>query len=156
MKKLFFLLCACLMCTLASNAQNREVLEDSVIVGGISHSMIEMVMGADQMKADEKLLVHWSYAELMKDVSREYIGSFSDQELRDILDYFRTDGYRFMSSDMFFQTYVENIVKAFQSESGSGPRFSTAMKDPEYGARLKPLFHIMMNSMTSVVDGILG
>ena len=43
MKKLFFLLCACLMCTLASNAQNREALEDSVIVGGISHSMIEMV-----------------------------------------------------------------------------------------------------------------
>lgn len=144
------------MCTLASNAQNREALEDSVIVGGISHSMIEMVMGADQMKADEKLLVHWSYAELMKDVSREYIGSFSDQELHDILDYFRTDGYRFMSSDIFFQTYVENIVKAFQSESGSGPRFSTAMKDPEYGARLKPMFQIMMNSMTLVVDGILG
>ena len=54
MKKLFFLLCACFLCTMVSNAQSREALEDSVIVGGISHSMIEMVLGADQMKADEK------------------------------------------------------------------------------------------------------
>lgn len=156
MKRLFFLLCACFLCTMVSNAQSREALEDSVIVGGISHSMIEMVLGADQMKADERLLVHWSYAELMKEVSREHIQSFSDNELRDILAYFKTEGYRFMSSDMFFSTYAENILKAFQSESGSGPRFSTAMKDAEYGAGLKPLFQITMNSFTPVVDGILG
>jgi hypothetical protein len=118
--------------------------------------MVEMVLGADQMKADERLLVHWSYAELMKEVSREHIQSFSDNELRDILAYFKTEGYRFMSSDMFFSTYAENILKAFQSESGSGPRFSTAMKDAEYGAGLKPLFQITMNSFTPVVDGILG
>ena len=156
MKKLFFLLCACFLCTMVSNAQSREALEDSVIVGGISHSMIEMVLGADQMKADEKLLLHWSYAELMKDVSREYIGSFSDQELRDILACFRTKGYGFISSEVFLQTYAGNIVKAFQSESGSGPRFSTAMKDVEYGAGLRPLFQITMNSFAPVVDRILG
>ena len=93
--------------------------------------MVEMLLGSGQMKADERLLVHWSYAELMKDVSREYIGSFSDQELRDILACFRTKGYGFISSEVFLQTYAGKIVKAFQSESGSGPRFSTAMKDVE-------------------------
>lgn len=144
------------MCTLVSNAQGREALEDSVIVGGISPSMVEMVLGTGQMKADERLLVQWSYAELMKDVSREHIASFSDNELRDILAYFKTDGYRFMSSEVFFQAYADNIVKAFQSESGSGPRFSTALKDAEYGSGLKPLFQLTMNSFAPVVDGILG
>ena len=150
------MVCACLMCTLVSNAQGREALEDSVIVGGISPSMVEMVLGTGQMKADERLLVQWSYAELMKDVSREHIASFSDNELRDILAYFKTDGYRFMSSEVFFQAYADNIVKAFQSESGSGPRFSTALKDAEYGSGLKPLFQLTMNSFAPVVDGILG
>ena len=60
------------------------IMTQSII--DMAHSMIEMVLGADQMKADEKLLLHWSYAELMKDVSREHIGSFSDQELRLLLD----------------------------------------------------------------------
>lgn len=156
MKKLFFILCAFLLCALASNAQSREALEDSVIVGGISNPMVEMVLGADQMKADERLLLDWSYAERIKEVSGEYMDVFSDDELRDILAYFRSDGYRFMSSDMFFQTYADNIAKAFGSESGSGPRFSTAMKDPEYGAGLKPLFEITMSSFTPVVEGILG
>lgn len=156
MKKLFCLLCTCLLCAIASNAQNREALEDSVIIGGIPHSMIEMVMGADQMTADERLMVHWSYAELMKEVSREHLSAFSDKELHDILAYFRTDGYRYMSSDIFFQTYLENIEKAFQSESGSGPRFSTALKDPDYAAGLKPLFQSTMNALAPVVDGILG
>ena len=156
MKKLFALLCACLMCALASNAQNRQALEDSVIVGGISHSMVEMLLGSGQMKADERLLVHWSYAELMKDVSREHIGSFSDQELRDILAYFKTDGYRFMSSDMFFKTYVANIEKAFQSELAAGPYFSTYLRDAKYGAGLKPLFQNVMVSLDPVVEGILG
>ena len=156
MKKLFFIVCAYLMCALVANAQEREALEDSVIVGGISRSMVEMVLGADQMKADERLLVNWSYAELVKEASREHIASFSDKELRDILAYFSTDGYRFMSSDVFFQTYADNIVKAFQSESGSGPRFSTALKDSEYGSGLKSLFQVTMHSFAPVVDGILG
>jgi hypothetical protein len=76
---------------MVSNAQSREALEDSVIVGGISHSMIEMVLGAGQMNADDRLLVHWSYAELIKEVAREQLDSFSDEELRTILAYFRTD-----------------------------------------------------------------
>jgi hypothetical protein len=141
---------------MVSNAQSREALEDSVIVGGISHSMIEMLLGTGQMNADDRLLVHWSYAELIKEVAREHLDSFSDEELRTILAYFRTDGYGFMVSDMFFQAYLENIEKAFQSEMASGPYFSTFLKDARYGAGLKPLFQNMMVSLDPVVDGILG
>ena len=156
MKKLFLLLCACLMCALSSTAHDRASLEDSVIVGGIPYPLVEMVMGADRMTPDERLLLNWSYAESVKDASREHLASFSDNELRDILAYFRTDGYRYMSSAMFFQTYVENIERAFRSESGLGARFSTSMRDAEYGAGLKPLFQNTMTPMAPVVDMILG
>lgn len=156
MKKFVLLLYACLMCALSLNAQDRTSLEDSVIVGGIPYPVVEMVLGTDQMKPDERLLTHWSYSELVKEASREPLADFSDQELRDILAYFHTDGYRFMASDIFYNTYVENITKAFQSESGSGSRFSTSIKDAEYAAGLKPLFQCTMNSLAPVVDGILG
>ena len=67
MKRLFVMLCACIAGALSLNAQSREALEDSVIVGGISRPVVEMVLDADQMSADEKLMAHWLYAELMKE-----------------------------------------------------------------------------------------
>lgn len=132
------------------------MLEDSVIVGGISRPMIEHISGSEQMKADEKLMLHWSYAELLKDISRTQMSLFTDQELMDLLAYFRTKAYRFLSSDMFYQTFFENINKAFQSESGQGQRFSVSMKDGSYGAGLKPLFQCILPSLTPAVEGILG
>lgn len=156
MKKLFVMLCACIAGILSLNAQSRKALEDSVIVGGISRSMIDLVLDADQMKADEKLLAHWTYAEMMKEVSRPHLASFSDQELREILDYFQTNAYRFLSSDVFFMTYIENIVKAFQSESGAGAHFSYTLNDRSYGAGLEPIFQSTLSSLSSVLDEMLG
>lgn len=156
MKRLFLLLCASVACAVTSNAQERKMLEDSVIIGGISRSLIEHVSDADQMKADEKLLLHWSYAESVKDLSRSHLSSFTDQELVDLLAYYRTKGCRFLSSDMFYQTFLENIGKAFQSESGQGQRFSVSMKDVSYGAGLKPLFQSILPSLMPAVDEILG
>lgn len=156
MKRLFILLCACAAGVLSLNAQNREALEDSVIVGGISRSMVDLVLDMDQMKDEEKLMVHWAYAELMKEVSREYLAPFSDQELRDISAYLRTDAYRYLSSDVFFRTFLENVIKALQSETGEGPRFSYNLKDRSYGAGLKPMFESTRNSISSVLDETLG
>ena len=156
MKRLFLFLCAGVVSFLTLNAQERLMLEDSVIVGGISRSMVERVSGADDMKADEKLLFHWSYAELIKDLSREDLSSYTDQELRDLLAYFNTKACRFLASDMFYQTFLENINKAFQSESGQGQHFSTSMKDGSYGVGLRPLFQSILPSLMPAVDEILG
>lgn len=156
MKRLFVMLCACIAGALSLNAQSREAMEDSVIVGGISRPVVEMVLDADQMSADEKLMAHWLYAELMKEASREHLASFSDQELRDMLTYFRTDGYRYFSSYVFLTTFFENITKALQSESGEGPRFSYALKDKEFGAGLDPLFQSTLNAIKTVIDDTLG
>lgn len=148
--------CACVAGVLSLNAQSREALEDSVIVGGISRSMIDLVLGADQMTPDDKLMAHWTYAEMMKEVSRPHLSSFSDQELRDILAYFHTDAYRYLSSDVFFTTYIENITKAFQSESGEGAHFSYTLRDKDYGAGLEPMFQSTLSSIRPVLDGMFG
>mgnify|MGYP007115356336 FL=1 len=69
MKRLFLFLCAGVVSFLTLNAQERLMLEDSVIIGSISRPMVEHVSGTGQMKADEKLMLHWSYAELVKEAS---------------------------------------------------------------------------------------
>ena len=97
MKKLFCLLCTCIAGAFLASAQEREALEDSVIIGSIPRSVVDMLFTKGQTD-EEKLLTHWAYAEFLKDVSREHLVLFSDQELRDILAYFRSDAYRYIMS----------------------------------------------------------
>ena len=156
MKRLFLFLCAGVVSFLTLNAQERLMLEDSVIIGSISRPMVEHVSGTGQMKADEKLMLHWSYAELVKEASREYLALFTDQELKDVLAYLHTKTNGFLSSDMFYQTFFDNVNKAFQSESGQGQHFSIAMKDSSYGLGLRPLYQSILPSLMPAVDGILG
>ena len=58
MKRLFCLFCACLVSALCLCAQDRTSLEDSVIVGGIPRSVVDMVFENAQMSKDEKLVLH--------------------------------------------------------------------------------------------------
>ena len=156
MKKLIFILCTYLISALSLYAQERKALEDSVIVGGIPRSVVDMVLGADQMTPDEKLLAHWAYAELMKDISREHLALFSDQELSEILDYYRSDAFRFLNSDTFLTVYVTNITKAIQYEIGQGPKFSYILNDKSYGAGLEQLFKVVLSAYDPILDKMLG
>ena len=156
MKRFFFLVCVCIAGAISSNAQTREALEDSVIVGGISRSLINLAMDTDQMKVDDKLMLHWTYAEFMKTVSREHLASFSDDELKGILAFYRTNAYRYLSSDVFYATFIENILKAMQYEMGADVDFSYALKDRSYGAGLKPAFENTLSSIRPIIDGMIG
>lgn len=156
MKRFFFLLCACIVGAISSNAQTRESLEDSVVIGGISRSMVNLALSANQMKPDEKLMIHWTYAEFLKKVSREPLASFTDQELREILKYYHTDGYRYLSSDAFFTSYLENITKALEYELGGGVPFVYGLSDKTYGAGLEPTFKSTLSSLQSVIDDMYG
>lgn len=156
MKRLFCFFCACLVSALCLCAQDRKSLEDSVIVGGIPRSVVDMVFENAQMSKDEKLVLHWTYAELMKSVSREHIAVFSDQELQTILDYYRTDAFRYLSSETFYTTYIENIGKALRSEAGAGAKFSYTLRDKSYGAGLKTMFQSTLNTIRPVVDDMLS
>ena len=155
MKRLFCFICACIAGVISLSAQSRTALEDSVMVGGIPRSLVDMLLSNDEMTTDEKLLTHWTYAEFVKSVSREHLVIFSDQELMDILDFYRTDAYRFITSDAFYTTYIENISKAFLSEMGQGEKFSYSLKDKSYGAGLEPIFESSLSSIRPVVDDML-
>lgn len=155
MKRLFCFICACLAGVIILGAQSRTALEDSVIIGGIPRSLVDMLLSNDEMTTDEKLLTQWTYAEFMKSVSREHLVIFSDQELMDILDFYRTDAYRFITSEAFYTTYIENISKAFLSELGQGAKFSYSLKDNSYGAGLEPIFESSLSSIRPVIDDML-
>ena len=129
MKKLFLFLLAGAFSLISLSAQTREALEDSVIVGGISRPMVDVLMDLGKMDNEDKLVAHWRYAELMKDISKEHLAAFSDQELREILAFYRTDAYGYFTSSLFLQTFVENVDKALQYELGEDLRFSYALND---------------------------
>lgn len=155
MKRLFVLFCACVAGVVSLNAQSREALEDSVIVGSISRPVIDLVFDLNKVMADDRLLTHWSYAEYMKDVSREHLVSFTDEELRGLLDYFNSDAYICFCSDVFIKTFIENISKALQSELGDELHFSYNLRNRSYGAGLKPAFQHTLSSIQSIVDAMV-
>lgn len=156
MKKLLCMLCVCIAGVASSGAQTREALEDSVILGSISRHMIDMAFDTDKMNTDDRLKVHWTYAELMKKVSREHLAAFSDQELREVLEYLHSDAFRFLSSETFYTVFFENIEKAFQSELGDGLRFSYTIRDRAYGANLKPIYQNTMDFISPMVEDAIG
>lgn len=149
-------MCACLAGVLYSVAQDRVALEDSVIVGGIPRSLVDMSLVDSEMTVDERLWAQWAYAELLKEVSREHLVIFSDQELRDLLAYFRTDAFRFLNSGTFLTVFIENVIKAMQSETGEGPAFSYTLNDKSYGAGLEPAFQEALGSVNHILDEMLG
>ena len=156
MKRLVCMFFICFAGLVSVSAQDRVALEDSVVIGGISRSMVDLVMDTDQMKVDDRLIAHWAYAELMKDVSKDHLVVFSDRELCGILEYFRTDACRFFSSETFFVTFIGNISKAMSYELGEGPAFSYSLSDKSYGAGLKPVYESIVESIRSVIDDMLG
>lgn len=155
MKRLFCLLCLCLTGTLFASAQERKALEDSVIIGGISRSIIDMAF-AEGRTTDEKLVIHWAYAEFMKDISREHLGPFSDQELRNILSYYRSEAYRYTASSTFLSIYLNNILNAIQYELGGAADFSYRLNDTGYGNGLDALLQTAMAAKQPVIDNLIG
>lgn len=156
MKRAITLLFACLASAVILCAQNRVSLEDSVIVGGISRHAVDLVLGNSKMTSDERLIMHWTYAEIMKDRTREHLSDLTDRELQAILDLYCTEAYGFMMSEAFVSTYVENVRKAFQYEHGEGARFSYAVREKGYGDGLDVIFRKINHELGPVLDDILG
>lgn len=92
---------------------DRAALEDSVIVGGISRPLVEMIMADEQIPQDEIVIYHWAYSEFMKQMSREHLVMFSDQELQEILRYYRTDAYRYVNSEHFWEVFKKMITQCY-------------------------------------------
>lgn len=155
MRKLFCLLCTCIAGAFFASAQERTALEDSVIIGSIPRSVVDM-MFTDGQTDEEKLLIHWAYAEFLKDVSREHLVLFSDQELRDVLVYFKSDVYRYISSSTFLNAYVNNIIDAMQYELGVKPEFSYDLNDRNYGSALDPYFQTALTAIQPVLDDLIA
>lgn len=155
MKKLFSLICFCIAGAFLASAQEREALEDSVIIGSIPRSVVDMLFTEGQTD-EEKLVIHWAYAEFLKDVSREHLVLFSDQELRDILAYFRSDAYRYIMSSTFLNLYVNNILSALQYELGAKPEFSYDLNDRSYGSGWDSALQAALTSMLPVINEMLG
>lgn len=136
-------------------AQDREALEDSVIIGGIPRPMLDMVLDDMQMTHEEKLMGHWTFSEMMKNISREHLASFNDQELRQILEFYNTHAYRYLNSSTFLTTYVGNITKALQSEVGAAPEFSYLLNDKDYASGFEPFFKASLAAYDHIIDEML-
>ena len=156
MKKLYLFLFASILGLVSLSAQTREALEDSVVVGGISRPLVDKLMDLGKMDNEDKLVAHWRYAELMEDVSREHLASFSDQELRDVLAFYRTDAYGYFTSSLFLQTFVENVNKALQYELGEDLRFSYTLNDRTYGAGLEPVYKYILSMIRPLINDMLS
>jgi hypothetical protein len=137
-------------------AQDRKALEDSVIVGGISRHSVDLVLGETKMEADDRLVMHWTFADYVKGISREPLADFSDEELNQILAYYRTDAFRCLSSETFINAFINNINKAIESEVGQGPHFSYAVREKGYGTGLDAAFRNTVASIRPVIDDMLG
>lgn len=156
MRKLFLLFCACVAGVVSLSAQDRGALEDSVVVGSISRPTVDLVFGLDHMKSDDRLLVQWAYAEHLKEISREPLASFTDQELRGLLEFFSSDAYVCFNSEIFIKTFLENITKALESELGGELRFSYNLRSRNYGLGLKPAYQNTLGSIGSIVEEMLS
>ena len=66
MRRLLFLMYTLIIGVHTLFAQDREALEDSVIIGGIPRPMLDMVLDDMQMTHEEKLMGHWTFSEMMK------------------------------------------------------------------------------------------
>lgn len=118
--------------------------------------MVDVLMDLGKMDNEDKLVAHWRYAELMKDISKEHLAAFSDQELREILAFYRTDAYGYFTSSLFLQTFVENVDKALQYELGEDLRFSYALNDRGYGAGLEPVYKYTLSLIRPLVHDMLS
>ena len=156
MKKLYLFLFASILGLVSLSAQTREALEDSVVVGGISRPLVDKLMDLGKMDNEDKLVAQWRYAELMEDVSREHLAAFSDQELRDVLAFYRTDAYGYFTSSLFLQTFVENVNKALQYELGEELRFSYTLNDRTYGAGLEPVYKYILSMIRPLINDMLS
>lgn len=135
---------------------DREALEDSVIVGGISRPLVEMIMADEQIPQDEIVIYHWAYSEFMKQMSREHLVMFSDQELQEILRYYRTDAYRYVSSEHFLEVFKNNLSGALQYELGENKNFTYALNDVSYGAGIDASFLPVLTGMRPLIDELLS
>lgn len=138
------------------SAVNRKALEDSVMVGEISRSIVEATLEMDGMDDSEKLFTHWAYAEFMKAASREHLAAFTDDELRDIVRYLQSDAYRFTSSKFFLENFTRNLSKAMMFELGQGNDFSYSLNDGSYATGLAPAFSALSAELMPYVDEKLG
>lgn len=159
MKKLLFSVSLCLLSVFCAGAQNREVLEDSVIVCGISRGVVDMVLSADagtQVDNSEKIFQQWVYSEVMKEISREHLSVFSDSELREIMDYYRSEGGRYVNSTTFIKQFASNITKSLMYELGADDEFSYSLNDTGYGSGLKETYQQALLSVSQMIDDMLG
>ena len=158
MKRSLLLLLIYITGAISVYSQDRDALEDSVIIGGISRSLVEMLLvnSDDQMTPDHKLMVQWAYAEFMKDVAKEHLVMFSDEELQSIADYYRTDIYRYTSSGVFLTEFADNLIKALQYELGLGKGFTYELPDPTYGADVRKFIDGVLVTVRLMVDNLLS
>lgn len=148
MKRLFSILFCAFAGAVLLCAQDRTELEDSVIVGSIPQSVLDMSLESQQLSDDEKLATHWAYTELMKEETRKYLAEFTDQELREILAFQRTPACRCVSSAMFLKAFAANLVKAVMCEAGAASGFSYSLNDRSYGQEGRPYYEALLSSVT--------
>lgn len=156
MKKAICLFCASLASAVILCAQSRVSLEDSVIIGGISRHSVDLVLGNPVMSSDERLIMHWTFSDTMKGLSREHLADMSDLELQSILAFYRTEAYGYIMSEAFISTYVANIKRALQHEQGEIYDFSYAVRRRGYGDGLETLFQKLNHSISPILDELLG